>query len=236
MSIAAAHENLVELRQKCRESWDLLIESGFDPAANPRLVIHTVAAIGAIYESQYSGAAAGKLPSEREIEWLNNVITPLLEAGYPVNPDFEIDVVNFMYGEDFMMDQKPYDLAVFCNVPKLMDEYIGAWPDERLHENARGNLAEYQSQQPSAALYLRSSALAFSPNCLTERAARGGIKIYGATGFDQMRLEPYLEGREGWVSHVQTNRTQIFVNETYHAALAPQRKMPMGGEKGYVVT
>ena len=40
----------------------------------------------------------------------------LLEAGIVINPDFEIDVVNFEYGRDFLAEDTPTDLVLGCYI------------------------------------------------------------------------------------------------------------------------
>lgn len=83
-----------ELRERCRALCAQYPDL-------PRL--KTIAAVGA-YDAEIGGAG---VDSQR----LTGILNYLLDCGYLVDPGFEIDVVNFREGRDFLREDKKADLV-----------------------------------------------------------------------------------------------------------------------------
>ena len=67
----------------------------------PRL--KTIAAVGA-YDAEIGGDGKDSMR-------LTNVMDYALRSGFLIDPDFEIDIVNFREGRDFLFEDKPVDLV-----------------------------------------------------------------------------------------------------------------------------
>ena len=51
-----------------------------------------------------------------DTHYILNSITTMLEAGIPVSPDVDIDVVNFKDGRDFLAETNPTDAVLLCRI------------------------------------------------------------------------------------------------------------------------
>lgn len=67
----------------------------------PRL--KTIAFVGA-YDAIIGG-------THTDSQRLTSVLQYLVGAGFPVDPDFDVDVVNFREGRDFLLEDKPADIV-----------------------------------------------------------------------------------------------------------------------------
>lgn len=74
----------------------------------PRL--HTIAAVGA-----YDAEIGGTQPDSNR---LTNALNYILDSGFLIDPGFEIDVVNFREGRDFLREDKKADLVFVSYILK----------------------------------------------------------------------------------------------------------------------
>ncbi|MFA7276589.1 MAG: hypothetical protein WC043_07295 [Pseudobdellovibrionaceae bacterium] len=86
-------------RERCRRAC----------AAHPTLPhLRTIAAVGA-YDAEIGGRG-------RDSDRLTDALDYLLRSGFLIDPDFEIDIVNFREGRDFLFEDKQADLVFVSNI------------------------------------------------------------------------------------------------------------------------
>lgn len=98
------------LRQRCHELCDQF-------PGLPRL--RTIAAVGALTEPN----DAGIVLSHRDSMRMNLTLGYLLKSGFLIDPDFEIDAVNFREGRNFLDEDKPADLIYVAYILRDMDRF-----------------------------------------------------------------------------------------------------------------
>jgi hypothetical protein len=136
--------------------------------ANPEQPrMKTIAAVGA-YDGRIGGAG---VDSQR----LTGVVSYLLQSGVMIDPDFEVDVVNFREKRDFLSEDKQADL-VFVSLILAQHIFRATYNyHERLHEIAKER-SDYRYVFGTA-ISPENSALAWN-----KRMVAAGAKIVATYG------------------------------------------------------
>jgi hypothetical protein len=86
-----------------------MCEAALRQAPDATHALKHVSMVGARYSSP-------NILSTMDREILFTSFKGLLEAGVAIDPDFEIDIVNFEYGRDFLAEDTPTDLVLGCYI------------------------------------------------------------------------------------------------------------------------
>lgn len=92
--------------------------------------LRTIALVGG-YDGQYGS-------DEKDSARLTTILNYLAKSGVPISPDFEVDVVNFREGRDFLREDNKTDLVIVSYILEGTGSYVDMfWPDSKTDDQMR---------------------------------------------------------------------------------------------------
>jgi hypothetical protein len=136
--------------------------------------------VGAVPEYETVSAKNGFI-FEDDFKYLEITLKKLRDAGVPISPDFQVDVVNKLEERDFLAEKGKADLIVLCNLP---------------------------SDPNGAELYWDPTIEAFK-NEWQDRISKTGAKVVATLGVNDEHSFSYKNIESGNLQNVSHSRAKI---------------------------